>query len=401
MMRHGAKRGNPGATTTALARIALTGMLATTVWTYLGYPVALRIAARRLGKREPAPTSSASANAAAELPTLTVVVAALNEEAVIERKIEDLRKQVYPEDKLQIVVVADGSTDQTAQIAEALGVDSLWEPERRGKTSAINRALTVANGDVTCLTDANCALAPGALSAVVDHFADPEVGIVSGAKTVSGDGGRAAGEGFYWRFEAMLKNAESDLGVTMGAPGELLGIRTSVFRPIPTHISNDDFYLTCDVLDRGYAAKYAGEALTFETTAEKSREEFKRRTAIAAGTWQSCNEFARLGSPRRGWLAVSFLSHRVLRNIAVPVMLPLIWVLSGIVGRTSRSGRLLARTQLVAYAAAGLGLATDSRTLAPFSEFLLLNAAQLRGGMRWITKRHTPMWDKPTRSRWA
>ncbi len=332
---------------------------------------------------------------------MTVVVAALDEAAVIEEKIADLRKQAYPADKLHIVVVADGSTDATPQIAERLGVVCLWEPERRGKANAVNRALTIAEGDITCLTDANCALAPGALAAIAARFADPQVGIVSGAKTVSGPGGRAAGESLYWRFEAAVKTAESDLGVTMGAPGELLGIRTSLFRPIPPHISNDDFYLTCDILDRGYKARYAGEALTSETTADTAGVEFKRRSGIAAGTWQTCFEFPQLASPRGGWLAVSFVSHRVLRNLAVPVMLPFIWALSEHLGRTSAAERTLARAQRIAYATAVVGLITDARALAPFAEFLLLNAAQLRGGFRWISGRHTPMWDKPERREWA
>jgi biofilm PGA synthesis N-glycosyltransferase PgaC len=397
MTRHHAGRMDPNASTMVFARVALTGMLATTAWAYVGYPALLLTANRRLDKRARTDTSSTER----DLPTLTVVVAALNEEAVIEEKIADLRRQDYPSDLVQIVVVADGSTDRTPEIARSLGVKSLWDPQRRGKTSAINRAMRIAKGEVTCLTDANCSLAPGALSAVAAYFSDPQVGIVSGAKMVSGSGGRAAGEGLYWRFEAMVKAAESNFGVTMGAPGELLGLRTSLFRPIPEHIINDDFYLTCDMLDQGYAARYAGEALTSETTAETAREEFDRRSRIAAGTWQSCIAFAHLSSPRRGWLAVGFVSHRLLRNLAVPAMLPLIWVLSRSMRRSNRTARLLDRGQQLAYGAALVGLVTDARLLAPFSEFLLLNAAQLRGGFRWITGRQTPLWDKPVRSTWA
>jgi cellulose synthase/poly-beta-1,6-N-acetylglucosamine synthase-like glycosyltransferase len=383
--------------TMTTARFALIGMLVSTLWTYVGYPVLLLAVNRRAGKRIRSSVSSPEDAA----PTMTVVVAALDEEAVIEEKIVDLRKQRYPADKLQLVVVADGSTDRTAQIARSLGVECLWQRERRGKTSAINRAMEVAEGEVTCLTDANCALAPGALVAIAAHFSDREVGIVSGAKTVSGHGGRATGESLYWRFEDMVKTAESNLGVTMGAPGELLGIRTSLFRPMPEDVINDDFFLTCDVLDQGHAARYEGEALTSETTPATVREEFDRRTRIAAGTWQSCIAFARLGSPQRGWLAVSFISHRVLRNLVVPVMLPLIWALSRSMRHSLPLGRLLSRAQQIAYGAAAVGLVTDATALAPFSEFLLLNAAQLRGGFRWITGRQSSAWDKPVRGTWA
>ena len=397
MKTHSTGPAHSGTPTMPFTRLALFGMLATVAWTYVGYPTLLMAMTRRNDRRRPPPASRHPE----ELPTMTVVVAAFNEEAVIEDKVADLRRQDYPTDKLQIVVVSDGSTDRTSQIAEALGVDSLWDPERRGKTSAVNRGMQIAEGDITCLTDANCALGPGALSAIAARFADPRVGIVSGAKTVSGSGAPAAGEGMYWRLESIVKTAESGLGVTMGAPGELLGIRTALFRPIPERIINDDFYLTCDVLDRGYTAEYAGDALTSETTTESARTEFDRRTRVAAGTWQSCIAFARLASPRRGWLAVSFISHRVLRNLVVPALLPLIWILSRSARRSLRSARFLNWSQQLAYGAAVVGLITNSRTLAPFSEFLLINAAQLRGALRWMTGRQTPLWNKPVRSTWA
>lgn len=396
-MRLPANRTCSDASATTFSRFALIGLLAAALWTYVGYPALLVAVKRRTGERDDSDVPI-SAN---DLPSLTVIVAALNEEAVIKAKIDDLRKQNYPVDKLQLIVAADGSTDKTVQIAQSLGVECLWRPERLGKTSAINRAMEIAAGEITCLTDANCALEAGSLTAIAEHFVDARVGIVSGAKTVSGEGGRGAGESLYWRYEAMLKAHESDLGVTMGAPGELLGIRTSLFRPIPQDIINDDFFLTCDVLDQGYESRYAPQAVTSEETSASARQEFDRRTRIAAGTWQSSFAFARLASPRRGWLSASFISHRILRNIVVPLSLPVIWMLSRHVGQSQFLGRLLYRGQGFAYTAAAVGIATDVRALAPFSEFVLVNAAQLRGGFRWITGRQNPLWDKPVRRKWA
>jgi hypothetical protein len=227
------------------------------------------------------------------------------------------------------------------------------------------------------------------------------VGIVGGSKTVHGEGGRAASEGLYWRYEAMLKESESALGITMGAPGELLAIRTSIFRPIPEHIINDDFYLTCDALAQGYSTKYAGNAVTSETNPESIGREFSRRTRIAAGTWQTCATFSSLGSPSRGWVALGFLSHRIMRNIVVPLTLPAIWILSRYVGRAGGFGRLLLRAQNVAYLAAIGGLITDGRYLAPFTEFALINAAQICGGVRWMNGNQTTIWEKPIRDKWA
>ena len=396
-MRLPANRGPSGSSSMPFSLFALIGLLASALWTYVGYP-ALLAAVKNRRARDADSETRVSSDA---MPSLTVIVAALDEEAVIEAKIDDLRNQDYPGDKLQLIVAADGSSDETAELAESLGVDCLWRPERLGKTSAINRAMEIATGEIICLTDANCALEQGSLTAVATHFLDPKVGIVSGAKMVSGEGGRGTGEGLYWRYEAMLKNGESALGVTMGAPGELLGIRASLFRPIPQHIINDDFFLTCDVLSRGYESRYAAEALTSEETPESARAEFDRRTRIAAGTWQSSFAFSRLGSPKQGWLAVSFVSHRILRNIVVPLSLPVIWVLSRRLSRSYPLSRLLYRGQGLAYLAAAAGIVTDARALAPFSEFLLVNTAQLRGGFRWVTGRQNPLWDKPVRKKWA
>jgi biofilm PGA synthesis N-glycosyltransferase PgaC len=396
-MRLPANREPSGSSSVPFSRFALIGLLASALWTYVGYLALLAV----VKSRKERPADGNLPLSADTLPSLTVIVAAFDEEVVIEAKIKDLRSQDYPSDKLQVIVAADGSKDATAQIAESLGVECIWRADRLGKTSAINRAVEIATGEIICLTDANCALEQGSLAAIAEHFLNPRVGIVSGAKMVSGEGGRGAGEGLYWRYEAMLKAHESELGVTMGAPGELLGIRSSLFRPIPAEIINDDFYLTCDVLDQGYESKYASEALTSEETPDSAREEFGRRTRIAAGTWQSSLAFSRLASPRRGWLAVSFISHRILRNMVVPLALPVIWLLSRRVGRSYPLSRLLYRGQWVAYVAAAVGIVTDARALAPFSEFLLVNAAQLRGGFRWLTGRQNPLWDKPVRKKWA
>ncbi len=359
-------------------------------YTYLGYPVLLEAANRLRGPREPAP--------AQRLPSLTVLVAALDEEACIGAKIADTRRQDYGGEAFDVVVVADGSADGTARIAGEHGATVLWRPERRGKSAAVNRGMAAATTDVVVMTDANCSLAPGSLKAVGEAFWDPRVAVVSGAKTVGGEGAGGAGEGLYWRFESRLKRGESALGVTMGAPGELCGVRRSTFRPIPAGVVNDDYHLTCDALVRGLSVVYVPAARTSEAVSETVAEEFERRTRIAAGTWQTTLQHLALAAPSQGWTAVCFLSHRVLRSIVVPPLLPLLWVGAGLRAPRSRWARLLWWGQTAFYASAAAGYVADVRAFgAPF-QFVFVNVATLRGAARFLRGTQPVAWRRVRRS---
>lgn len=363
-------------------------------YTYLGYPLLVGLAARVARRRAPAPASGTAR------PTVTVVIPAWNEAAVIAGKIDDTFALAYPPALLDVVVVADGSTDDTMRIARAKGVTVLWQPERRGKSAAVNRGVVVARGDVVCLTDANCSLDPEALSAVTAFFADPAVAVVGGAKVVTGDSAHGRGEGLYWRLESHVKRCESALGSTVGAPGELCSVRRSAFRPIPATVVNDDYHLTCDALVRGLAVRYAHRAVARETASPSLGEEFERRTRVAAGTWQTTLGHLRLCRPGRGWVALAFVSHRVLRSLVVPLLLPVLLLASGVLTRRSRFARLLFWGQATTYGAALLGVITDHPAVAAPFEFVFANAATVRGGWRHLTGRQPVAWRKARRSEW-
>jgi poly-beta-1,6-N-acetyl-D-glucosamine synthase len=376
-----------------LGETALTASLAIGAWTYLGYPaVIVALSALRRGRDTPNP---------APLPTMTVVIAAYNEADVIELKLKDTWAQDYPADLLEVIVVADGSTDATAALAERLATKVLFYPERSGKSAAVNRAIESARGEIVCLTDANCSLAPGALQAVARPFADERVGIVSGAKTTAGTGSLAAGESLYWRFESRVKAAESEFGAAMGAHGELCAVRKATWRPIPDGVINDDFFLTLDALERGYQARFVPAAVSVESASERAGDEFERRTRVAAGTWQGLVRHRSLGSPRRGLVALAFWSHRVLRNVVVPLLLPVTFLLSLALARRSRLARRLLEVQLVSYAAAAAGIVADAPALGPVTEIALVNAANVRGGWRYVSGRQRVTWEKVDRGLWV
>jgi len=369
---------------------------ATVAYTYVGYPALVSLAARRRAVLDGPPDHRGDG-----LPTVTVLVAALNEERVIAQKIEDLRRQDYPAELVEVVVVADGSTDRTAELARSLGARVLHDPVARGKSNAVNRGMAAAGGELVIMTDANCALSPEALHAVAACFADPALAVVGGAKVVHGPGARGAGEGLYWRLETRVKAGEAAFRAVMGAPGELCAVRRSTFRPIPPGVLNDDYHLTCDALVRGYGVGFAPSARAVETVSLSITDEFERRSRIAAGTWQTTLRHLSLGDPRRGWVAVAFLSHRVLRSIVTPLLLPVLLAGSAALARRSRVARVLLTLQTAAYALGVTGLRTDHRVAAVPFQFLLTNVATLRGAARLLLRRQPQVWARAQRTGWV
>lgn len=370
----------------------LVASLAAGAWTYVGYPVVILLAGTTRRRRDPLSSGT--------LPSMTVVIPAYNEGQVIERKIADTFAQEYPHDRLEVIVVADGSTDDTAAIAERSASRVLFDPRRAGKSAAVNRGVRAAGGDIVCLTDANCSLSPGALAAVARRFADDRVAVVSGTKRTIGEGALAAGEGLYWRFESRVKAAESSFGVPMGAFGELCAVRSSAWKPIPDGVINDDLFLALDALERGYMVKFVPDAVALEPVTDRTADEFERRTRIAAGTWQALIRHRSLASPRRGPAALAFWSHRILRNGVVPVLLPVTFLLSLGLARRSKLARRLLVCQIGSYAVAAAGLITDAPMAGPFAEVALMNAANVRGGWRFMTGRQGVSWSKIEARMW-
>ena len=198
-----------------------------------------------------------------------------------------------------------------------------------------------------------------------------------------------------------MKQSEATLGSTVGAPGEVCGLRRSTVRPLPSGVLNDDYHLTCDALVRGLRVGYAPGARSVETVSASLSDELERRTRVAAGTWQTTLSHLSLCSPRSGWTAVAFGSHRVLRSLVVPPLLPLLWVGSLVRARRSPSARALLAVQTLGYASAALGMAVDTRILALPLQFVLTNLATLRGARRHLSGSQPLVWQRAHRGGWV
>ncbi|HLO28558.1 MAG TPA: glycosyltransferase family 2 protein, partial [Anaerolineales bacterium] len=233
--------------------------LGSILYTYFGYPLLIFLLAKLIHKSE---TSQASQ------PPVTLLIAAYNEESVIEDKIRNSLAVDYPKDLFQVFIVADGSTDKTPEIVKRYtnqGVELLYQPERRGKMAAINRALPHTRGEIIVFSDANNYYQADTIRNLLKPFGDPAVGAATGAKVIgAGDGSLGASEGLYWKYESFIKKQESRSGSCTSAAGEVLAIRKNLYSPPPNNVINDDFYIAMQIVRAGYRLVYVPEAKSVE-----------------------------------------------------------------------------------------------------------------------------------------
>jgi cellulose synthase/poly-beta-1,6-N-acetylglucosamine synthase-like glycosyltransferase len=250
------------------------------LYSYVGYPLLLAVISV---------FKSRSKQTATQLPLVTVIIAAYNEEAVIGKKIENTLAADYPLEKLQLIVAAQGSTDRTAAIAAAFpNVLVMQSAERKGKAVAVNEAVAQAIHPVVVLTDANTLLTPQTIQRLVLKLNDAATGAVAGEKkVVDANNATVSGEGLYWRYESWLKQQETVFYTVVGAAGELFAFKKELFVPIPAHAVTDDFFLSLSVNMQGKKVAYAADAISTEAASHSLKDEWNRKLRIAAGGIQS------------------------------------------------------------------------------------------------------------------
>ena len=298
--------------------------LAIVVYTYVGYGLILYLLVfiKRLAiKAKPLADITDDC-----LPEVTLMVCAYNEEDIISEKMSNIHSLDYPADRLHLVWVTDGSTDNTNSILSAYpDVKIVFSPERRGKSAALKHGIKEVSTEIVMMTDANTMLNPGAVREIVRLMQTPKVGCVSGEKKVmaKSDSDKAAqGEGLYWKYESTLKRLDSELYSAMGAAGELCVIRRQLMTDIPDDTLLDDFVISMEIVRMGYKIAYTSKAFAMEYGSADLHEESKRKRRIAAGGLQSSWRLRSLMNPlRHPVVAFQFVSHRVLRWTITPVCL--------------------------------------------------------------------------------
>jgi poly-beta-1,6-N-acetyl-D-glucosamine synthase len=351
-------------------------------------------------------------------PRITVIIPAYNEGGVIQEKIYSILNSRYPPDCLEIIVVEDGSTDQTAQKVldiQDRRVHLNHSAVRGGKMAAINRAVQQSTSSFLVFTDANAMLLPETLQNLLSNFADPEVGCVTGRKTVAGKGEVQQNENIYWRYEAMIKRLESKIGSTPAAVGELQAVRREAFRLPDKKIINDDFQITLNTIQQGYRAIYDHSAVTVERGSASIASEQTRKSRMAAGRWQVLEQVARI-APEHPWFFMAFFSHKLLRLLIFPLML-LAFVsnlaailinpaptsgLAAFITLAKPWGMVFFSAQLAVYLLAVLGAIFDHfglrvKPLYFLYYFIMAQVASFSGFLRFSQGNQTVLWKKEVR----
>ncbi|HYY51866.1 MAG TPA: glycosyltransferase family 2 protein [Myxococcales bacterium] len=341
------------------------------------------------------------------LPSVSVLIAAFNEQDCIARRVENLLAQDYPPDKLEIVIGSDASTDETDAIVQryaARGV-KLSRADRCGKAGVLSRLVALARGDVLVMTDANTEFERDAIRRLVQPLRDDDVGLVCGRLRLHSPAGAPVAEGAYWKLESLLKLYESRRGCVMGANGGIYAVRKHLFPPLPAGTVVDDFVAALRVLAAGYKVAYGPEAVAHEETAPDHSGEYRRRVRIAAGCFRALSQHRDLLSPRHGFTAFALWSHKVLRWF-VPHALVIAFVTNLFVARGGTFYSVVLLAQCTAYALAALSLLGMTprhvRAVADAAaHFVEMNAALLVGFVKYSRGAQGQTWvrtDRPARA---
>jgi biofilm PGA synthesis N-glycosyltransferase PgaC len=354
------------------------------IFAYAGYPICLYFRARFWSR----PVHRASI-----FPRVTIVLAVHNEEKNLPGKLLNLAALDYPADRLEVIVISDGSTDETNKILGAWqnsGRRAVILSEHRGKANALNHGMAEAKGEITCFIDTRQTLASDGLKNLVANFADPSVGCASGElilredpKTASSDG-----VGLYWRLEKNIRNWEGLAGSTVGTTGAFYAVRKDLVLPLPEETILDDVYIPLQVARQGRRVVFDRKASAWDDLAPSPKQEFRRKLRTLAGNYQLL-QLAPWLLTRSNPLRIQFICHKLLR-LLVPFALVGIFVSSLWLRAGAYEGILV--LQLMFYGLAGLRVSRSkvgilSRLSTVSLTFIVLNTAAAVAFIYFITGR--------------
>lgn len=381
------------------------------IYTYIGYGIVLYIllSIKRLFG------SPLSFDKNADLPGVTFVVAAYNEENWIEKKILNGLQFDYPLDKIHYLFVTDGSNDSTPDrikyynYPEGVSWSLHHKDERRGKIAAVERIMEFIDTPITIFTDANTDVNPQAIKNIVRHYQNPKVGAVAGEKRImmgDKDAANAAGEGFYWKYESTLKKWDSELYSVVGAAGELFSLRTELYQPVEEDTLIEDFVMTMRIAGRGFKVRYEPNAYAVESSSASVEEELKRKIRIAAGGIQASVRLRALYNIfKHGILTFQLVSHRILRWTITPIAMVLLFFTNIYLALNTDNWiyDFFMIGQILFYLLSFIGYLLRNRPtkikifFIPYY-FCVMNYAVFRGFFRYIKGNQSVVWEKAKRA---
>jgi biofilm PGA synthesis N-glycosyltransferase PgaC len=373
-------------------------------YTYVGYGLVIHVLSKlKRQHRYPNPVPDQ------DLPEVTLLVAAYNEEQCIEDKIANTLNLDYPTDKLSIFFVTDGSTDSTPEIVKKFHAVKLFHDyQRQGKIHAVNRVMKHVATPIVVFSDANTLLNSQALRKMVRHYQDERVGGVAGEKRIykqSEDNASGSGEGFYWKYESFLKQKDAEVYSIVGAAGELFSIRTALYEQPEENTIIEDFYLSMSICAKGYRFMYEPDAYALETASASVDEEWKRKVRICAGGFQAMAKLKHLLNPfRYGILSFQYISHRVLRWTLAPLFLPVLLMTNAWLafsGSALYTWLLAGQTGFYLLALFGYQYRNRKITIKGFFipyYFMVMNLSVYAGFFRYLNGKQSALWEKARRA---
>ncbi len=353
--------------------------LAVVFYAYAGYWLALRVFATRR-----------PVNAESFEPTVSIVMAARNEAKHLATKLGNIAGLDYPAELLQVVVVSDGSTDDTAAVLAAFPhVQAVMLPASGGKALALNQGVLRATGDLIFMLDVRQTVDRDALRRLVPPFADRAVGAVSGELMLEQADGSAAGEalGVYWKIEKAVRRMESDSGSVVGVTGAIYLMRRNLYQPLPPGLLLDDVLIPMQVARQGFRVLFQPAAIARDRVFAEPGKEFRRKVRTLTGNLQIVQQAPWLLSGHNP-LLFRFVSHKLLR-LLVPFLLVVMLVTSGL--STSLFMRVMLVLQLIFFGLALVGTAAPQsrrwRAVAIPATFTMLNVAAATAFYKFVARK--------------
>jgi cellulose synthase/poly-beta-1,6-N-acetylglucosamine synthase-like glycosyltransferase len=362
--------------------------------THVGYPLTLWLLSRAKRRRKPGPTKAHDAEAP---PSVSLIVAAHDEEGVIEGKLREALALDYPRERLEVIVASDGSEDRTAELAREAGADLVLELPRVGKLAAQNAAVDRSRGEVLAFSDANARWERGSLRALVDALSADGVAYACGAvRLLAPDGSNQ--EGAYWRYELWVRSLESGLAGITGGNGAIYAVRREAYIALDPSRSHD-LSLPFLLAKRRWRAVFEPAAVAEEKPVPTLEGEFRRKRRMMRGLWDIVVA-DRMGSPR-GYpplYAYEIASHRLLRYLTPLLHLVALGANVALLGEGwVYTATLIA--QLALLAAAALGPVLPFRPLRLASYYVLVTASIAAGLWDRLRRGSPGAWEKPEGTR--
>jgi len=393
------------------------------LYCYFGYPAVLAVLARLC----PRPVKKARYPA-----SVSFVLSAYNEEDVIARKIENLLSLDYPDTtpshseplachsepegrrisnspaapSVEILIGSDGSSDRTDEIIRSFSdprIKFFPGSERRGKMATINDLVAKAQNEIVVFTDARQIFARDAVVQLVDNFADPKVGCVSGELMLSSkEGVTAKGINLYWNYEKFIRRCEAELHSMMGATGAIYALRRALYSPVPRDVVLDDMYTPFMFIRRGFRAYFDPEAKAYDEVADSPKEEHRRKARTLYGNYQIFGIFPDLFIPFKSPIAVQLFSHKFLRVVAPFVLIAIFLLNLLLLGQGIYQTIFVLQVLFYAMAVTGAALRYhDQGVLRVISRicyvpyvFCLMNFSALSGFIRFLSGAQEVTWEK-------